>query len=320
MPLSASISLVRSPLTAPLLDGAVSLPSATLTVNEAKSVNRNSQEMVSGTYDIGEMSLATYFKAREDGLPFVGLPVFTGRRFVHSGIHTRPGAGLSTAGDLAGRRVCLPQYWMTSSVWHRVLLSQEYGVGPEQVRWVTTGRERLNSAGYPPGVEITLAEGRLPGELLAEGDVDAVMVPKRGGRMIGGIDYETPFPDVVAAQRASFAKTGVFPIMHFIVIRGEAAEAAPSLAPDLCEAFSAAKAFTMSDPARRAEMEPPIWGEPVEAALPLFGGDPWPYGIASNRKTLETFQSCLIEQGLVSRAMPLEALFAPYFDSMEAAR
>ncbi len=317
MPANITLSLVRSPLTAPILDRKIAIRGITPEINEAKSVNRNSQEMVNGAYDIAEMSLATYFRAREDGAPFVGLPIFTGRRFVHSGIHTRPGTGIKSPADLAGRRVALPQFWMTSSVWHRVLLSREYGVTADQVRWLTTNPERLKSAGYPSGVDVTLAEGRLPGDLLADGTVDAVLVPKHGGRLMAGAKFETPFENVAAAERASLVKTGIFPIMHFIVVSGEAADASPSLAADLCAAFVAAKASAMADASAIAEMEAPIWGESVQDALPLFDGDPWPYGLEANRRTLETFQDCLIEQGLVQTRMALEALFVPLPDTAE---
>lgn len=314
-----SLSLVRSPLTAPVLDGAVAIDGITPEIHEANSVNRNSREMLDGAYDVAEMSLATYFKAREDGLDFTGLPIFTGRRFVHSGIHTRPGAGIDSPARLAGRRVCVPQYWMTSSVWHRVLLAQEYGVGADRVHWVTTGPERLKSAGYPPGVDVTCADGKLPGELLADGTVDAVLVPKRGGRMIGDAAYETPFADVIAAQCDSFAATGVFPIMHFIVMRGSLAERSPSLAAALCAAFVAAKASAMADEAGLEDMEPPVWGEKVSASLPLFDGDAWPYGIDANRRTLEVIRESLVEQGLIRTPVKLDALFATNLKQTETA-
>lgn len=306
---TASLSLVRSPLTAPVLDGTVRVPGVTLAINEAKSVNRNSQEMVKGAYDIAEMSLATYFKAREDGLPFAGLPLFTGRRFVHSGIHVRPGSGIDSPAQLAGRRVCLPQFWMTSSVWHRVLLAREYSLTADRISWVLTNRERLRSAGYPAGVAIEVVEGRLPGELLADGTVDAVLVPKRGGRLMAGAAFEAPFKNVVEAQRASYAKTGIFPIMHFIAMRADLIAEFPGLARDLCDAFVKAKTKAMGDVTALAEMEPPVWGEPVAAALATFGGDPWPYGLAANRHTLEAFRDSLIEQGLLHTRIPIDPLF-----------
>ena len=317
MALPVSISLVRSPLTAPILDGQFVIGGITLKINEAKSVNRNSQEMLDGVYDVAEMSLATYFKAREDGLPLIGLPIFTGRRFVHSGIHTRAGFGVSSPEQLAGRCICVPQYWMTSSVWHRILLSEEYGVRADQVRWITTSRERLKTADYPPDIDITLVDGVLPGDLLAEGVVDAVLVPKRGGRMMGSAPYETPFDDIVGAQRGSYTKTGIFPIMHFIVMRAPLADEIPTLPSDIREIFGAAKTTTLNDAQALAGMESPLWGETVENALPLFGGDPWPYGIAANRPTLEAIQTSLLEQGFIHTRMPMETLFAAQTGFME---
>jgi len=314
-----SLSLVRSPLTGPVMDGTVPVSGVAFAVNEAGSVNRNSQEMLKGLYDIAEMSIATYFKARQEGLPFIGIPVFTGRRFVHSGIHARPGAGIRSPADLAGKRVCLPQFWMTSSVWHRVFLSREYGIDAGQIEWVVTNPERLESAAYPAGVSVTLQQGRLPGQLLADGEVDAVLVPKRGGRLMAGAKFETPFEDVVAAQRDSYVRTGVFPIMHFVVMRGSLVAERPDLPARLYEAFAAAKAGALAAPGGLDGMEEPVWGETTAAALAMFDGDPWPYGLSANRPTLDLFQDCLIEQGLIAKPMPFDELFAPGHDTREAA-
>lgn len=43
----------------------------------------------------------------------------------------------------------------------------------------------------------------------------------------------------------------------------------------------------------------------------LFGDDLWPYGVKSNKKTLEASVSFLYYQGILDREIPLEELFAP---------
>jgi 4,5-dihydroxyphthalate decarboxylase len=306
---SVSFSLVRSPLTGPVLDGAIKFDGIEPVYHEGKSVNRNSQQMLAGDFDIGEMSLATFVRAKEDGLPLIGIPVFTGRRFVHAGIHCRPGAEIKEPGDLRGRRVGLPQFWMTSSVWHRIFLSTEYDIPQTAIQWVMAGGERIKSATYPAGVDVTLSEDRSLSELLNAGDVDAIMVPKRGGRMISDIEYEVPFGEIIQAQHASLQKTGIFPIMHFIVIRAELATDLPALPPALFAAFSEAKANALAIAGALDDMETPIYGESTPNTLPLFGGDPWPYGIEANRQTLECFLKCVEEQGLVGRKMDVDELF-----------
>jgi 4,5-dihydroxyphthalate decarboxylase len=306
---AVSFSLVRSPLTAAILDGAMTIGDIDPVAHEAKSVNRNSRQMLAGDFEVGEMSLATYVRAREDGLPLIGIPVFTGRRFVHSGIHCRPGAGIADPGDLRGRRVGLPQFWMTSSVWHRIFLSSEYDIPQTAIQWVVTSRERLESAGYPPGVEIALSEDNSLGALLNSGRLDAIMVPKRGGRMIGDSPYEVPFAEIVDAQKSSLRQTGIFPIMHFIVMSTDLAKEVPTLPADLFAAFLNAKAAALETPKSLADMEQPIYDAPVADSLSLFDGDPWPYGVEANRQTLDCFLDCVVEQGLVGRRMDIEELF-----------
>lgn len=117
-----SISLVASPLTRPILDGQA--PVAGVAVRtQAQGVNTNSLEMLDLKYDVAEMSLATFTKAREQGVPLVALPIFPGRRFMQPGATFRASAHLRGLSDLRGKRVGPPQFWMTSSVWHRLLVA-----------------------------------------------------------------------------------------------------------------------------------------------------------------------------------------------------
>jgi hypothetical protein len=112
-----TLSVIPSGLTAAILDGTIPIRNAGLQMFEAKSVDKNSRAMLGLEFDIGEMSFATFLKAREDGVPLVGLPIFTGRRFSHPCISFHRGAGISALADLSGKRVGVPQYWLTSSVW-----------------------------------------------------------------------------------------------------------------------------------------------------------------------------------------------------------
>jgi 4,5-dihydroxyphthalate decarboxylase len=47
----------------------------------------------------------------------------------------------------------------------------------------------------------------------------------------------------------------------------------------------------------------------VTEAQKLFGNDCWPYGIESNRTTLEAFLQYCHEQGVTAREVRLEELF-----------
>jgi 4,5-dihydroxyphthalate decarboxylase len=285
-----ALALVPSSLTTPLLDGTVKIEGVAVVPHAAKSVDDNSRAMLSGGFDVAEMSLATFCRAKDQGARLIGLPVFPGRRFVQPGVAVGKGRNYASPRELAGKTVALPQYWLTSSVWHRGVLQHEYGVAPEGVDWVTVVAER-GAAEFPKGVRVAAREGLKIPELLERGEVDAALVPRP-------IPGNCLFRDPAAAQREYVLATGIFPIMHFIVMREEVAE----LAPALMRAFEAAKA-------RAAAPEPPIQGMSIEEGMRAIGRDPWPYGLVKNRAVLDTFLLYAHEQGLVRTRQTVDALF-----------
>jgi 4,5-dihydroxyphthalate decarboxylase len=285
-----ALSLVPSSLTTPLLDGTVKIDGVAVVPHAAKSVDDNSRAMLSGGFDVAEMSLATFARAKDRGAKLIGLPVFPGRRFVQPGVAVGKGRKFASPRAFAGKTVALPQYWLTSSMWHRGLLQHEYGVAPNQVNWVTVVAERGESA-FPDGVNVTVREGAKIPELLDAGEVDAALLPRP-------IPGNCIFRNASQAQREYVLATGIFPIMHFIVMREEAAE----LAPALMRAFERAKS-------RAAAPEPPIQGMSVEEGTRAIGRDPWPYGLAKNRAVLDTFLGYAHEQGLVRMRQSVDALF-----------
>lgn len=313
MPIHLSASLVPGPLTAPLLDGDVVPEGINWTLSAERSVDRNSRHMLALGFDVGEMSLATFLKAREQGVPFLGLPIFTGRRFLQPCVLCDQAAGITELGDLAGKKVGLPQFWMTSSVWHRGIL-QQHGVNQREITWYTAGDERLPGLGPPPGVEVQCVQGQPIQELLLTGQIDAVLLPRPVDALAAEREGLTrPFGDVVRAQRDYFAATGVFPIMHFVVLREELAHAYPWLPERLCHAFQKAREWAVQT---GHGPDQPIVGLPDELSRALFPTDPWTYGLAPNRRALEMFLEFATTQGLLAQAPKLESLFVPSVDHL----
>lgn len=302
---SLTMSLVPGELTQPVIDGLVRVEGAVWDVSTSKSVDGNSRQMLNGAFDVAEMSFATFLKAREQGRDLIGLPIFTGRGFLQPSVACV--GGITRPEDLAAKRVGLPQFWMTSSVWHRGILEQQHGVKQDAVEWLTQADERFEDIRTPRGVRI----GRLPadlalGDALRRGHVDAIMVPPRGARSLGD-EVSRPYPDPIEAQRAYFETTGVFPIMHFVVMRQSVFEATPTLPSALFAAFTEAKRISAAAPGLPA----PIAGLSPAHQEALFGTDPWPYGIDANRRTLETFLNFTTAQGWIDRPRPLEDFFVP---------
>ena len=303
-----TLSVIPSPLTRPVLSGQVTVPGVTLRAQEAKSVDDNSRRMLDLAFDVGEMSLATFVKACEQGVPLVALPLFTGRRFLQPSVSVARSSGIRDLAEVRGKRVGLPQFWMTSSVWHRLVLRQMHGVSQEQVTWVTTAPERMEALGMPAGVEVRQdTTGRSPRELLEVGEIDAIMSP-RGGLTADPV-ATSAFADPVAAQREYYQRTRIFPIMHMVVMKEDLAEREPGLVAGLCEAFDGAKATGLAE-AMEDPRERPITGAEPEDVRSLMGDDPWRYGIEPNRHVLETFLRDARDQCLIQRPLAVDELFA----------
>lgn len=303
-----SLSAIPSALTAPLLDGAVAPMGVELEAIAAKSVDGNSRKMLALAFDVAEMSFATFLKAKEDGLPLIGLPVFTGRRFLQPCIVWSRRAGLRSLSELNGKRVGLPQYWMTSSVWHRGFLRHEYGVRPETITWHTTTPERLSTLRLPPGVKLVQEPEQTDlRDRLTAGAIDAIVAPRPAKEDDGAA---SPFADVVGAQCEYYRRSGLSPVMHFVVMRAQLDQEHPDLAAALYRAFKEVKALALAEAYPQAPPQSPVHGQTFAQARVFFGGDPWPYGVEPNRRVLETFLDYACEQGLVQRRFQVEELFA----------
>jgi 4,5-dihydroxyphthalate decarboxylase len=306
--LRLNVSLVPGPITQPILDGEIDIAGVDLTVHIGQSVDRNSRDMLDRTFDVAEMSLATFAKAREQGAPLVGLPIFTGRRFLQPCVVTSASAGVAALADLRGKRIGLPQFWMTSSVWHRGILSQA-GVLQSEATWYTAATERLPGLETPHGVDIRLQTGP-PSleEMLFSGDLDALMTPRSHeslARDRPGLSL--PYQDVAQATLDYLERTGVYPIMHFVVMSADLEARHPWLATALFEAFARAKHRAL---AAGAAPELPV-GARADDFARVLGPDPWLFGLERNRQPLQTFLDFAVTQGLLVSPVCVEDLFAP---------
>jgi len=272
-------------------------------------------------FDVSEMSLSTYLNLRargDDGL--VGIPVFPSRVFRHGYIFVNRDAGIGRPEDLAGRRVGTMQWQLTSSLWLRGTLADEHGVQPSSITWLVGGQDEPGQherapVDVPPEVRVeAIPPGTSLGGLLVEGAIDAIFAP-HVPRVFRDGDPRVVrlFPDFRAVETDYFRRTGLFPIMHLVVVRRDVHEANPSLAAGLLAAFCAAKARAMDRlrfTGTLATMVPWLVAE-FEAAEALFGARYWPYGVDANRPELETAIRYAVEQGIARRSLTVEELFAP---------
>lgn len=272
-------------------------------------------------FDVSEFSFSTYTAlfARGDRR-FVAIPVFPSRNFRHGYLFINTRAGIERPEDLRGKRIGVPEYQMTAALWIRAVLEHDYAVKPSDMHWFTGG---LWSPGYeeraemslPADVELTvIPEDRYLEEMLDAGDLDALFTPARPASLVAGEDKVTRlFPNFREVEKDYYKRTGFFPIMHTVVIRRELYEANRWIAMSLYEAYEMTK--------RRARerlistgslaVSLPWVAADLEEMDEVFGGqDAWIYGVEPNRKILEAMIGYSVEQGLATRRVELEELFA----------
>jgi 4,5-dihydroxyphthalate decarboxylase len=266
-------------------------------------------------FDVSELSLSTYTVLRGRGEPLVAIPVFPSFMFRHSAIWVRDGAGIREPRDLVGRRVGVPKYHMTAAVWVRGILEDEYGVAPADLKWFEGGEGaavKEVDVTLPPAIRHQLVAGdRTLGDLLAMGELDAFIGARRPAGQDGMAPVRRLFPDFRRVERAYYERTRIFPIMHTIVLREELTRQHPWLARSLYEAFAEAKRLAyrrIADTAVLPYVLPWLVAE-MEETRALMGDDPFPYGVARNRKTVETLAGYSFRQSLAPRRLTVEELF-----------
>ncbi len=265
-------------------------------------------------FDVSELSLSTYTVLRGRGEPLVAIPAFPSFSFRHSSIFVGADAGIREPGDLSGKRVGVPKYHMTAAVWIRGTLEDEYGVAPRDIHWFEGGEgARVKEVDVTLPAEIrkeAVPAGRNLGDMVASGELDAFIGARRPAAFASG-RVRRLFPDFRRVERAYYEKTGIFPIMHAVVLKEELARRHPWLPRSLYDAFVEAKrvAYQRLDFTAALPVSLPWLVAEVEETRALMGDDPFPYGVARNRKTLETLAGYTFRQGLPPPHPTAEEMF-----------
>ena len=270
-------------------------------------------------FDAAEMSMSSYMMTRDRGHPdLVAIPVFPSRFFRHSCVFVNSDAGIDEPADLRGKKVGVPEYQMTASLWVRGTLQHDYGVAPGDMQWFhggeeESGREEKLELSLPDNVRLDpIPEDQTLSGMLATGDLDA-LVTARAPSSFETDSVERLFPDFREVERDYYARTGHFPIMHTVVLRGEVYEETPWVAQELYKAFTAAKDHCLDRIGDSGELQValPWLHSELEATRDLMGEEYWPYGVEANRETLETMTQYSYEQGLTAEKLDVDDLFAP---------
>jgi 4,5-dihydroxyphthalate decarboxylase len=244
-------------------------------------------------FDVCELAPTTYIIARAYGAPFVGLPIFVVRRFHHGGLLVRPDAGIKTPKDLEGKKVGVRAYSVTTGVWTRQVLIDEFGLDSSKVTWVVDDEEHVTQLKLPSNV-IHAPAGSSLAEMMASGELSAGFAAAAGigrtGAPTGGwkeveADYPDLLPNATELETEYYARTGV----------------------SIYDAFAQAKKEWL---ARLDAGEATAASDKKYLELrKIVGHDPLPYGLQENLKTIETLEATAFKQGLTPRRMSIDELF-----------
>jgi 4,5-dihydroxyphthalate decarboxylase len=272
-------------------------------------------------FDLTELSASSLILTTARGeAKYFALPIFLSRVFRHSACYIRTDRAIRSPQDLRGKLIGVPEYQMTAALWARGILSDEYGVKSEEIRWRNgglnkPGRGERTPISLPSSFELqSIPSDTTLSDMLAAGELDGIITARAPACYTAGApNVERLFPDFRSAEEEYYRKTQMFPIMHLLAIRKTLVEANPWLAMSVVKAFYEAKQLAMAEMREIAVLPTmlPWLSDDLKRVQAVMGTDVWPYGIRENRKELDAMLRYSIEQGLSSRQVELEELFAP---------
>lgn len=323
-PLELSMALSDNGRTRPIIDGVNGIEGLRLRVTVVHPSEMFWRQLKFGDFDVSEMSMSSLLIAAARGdFTWAAIPVFTSRMFFHTRALVRADRGIDKPEDLRGKRVAVPEYQQTSAIWSRGIFKDEFGVDPRDVEWFMERAPDMSHGGStgfvpPPGVRLNhIPLSTNIGEMLVSGDLDATLLYLTNTNLVdrSTIDIAREpkvrplFADPPAEEQRYYAKTGIYPINHTLVVRRELLAKHPWLALNLYGGFLRAKEG-VTKRAREALdswVETGAFGAGAEKA---FRADPLAYGIKAARPVLETIAKYVHEQGLTDRQVRLEEVFA----------
>jgi len=318
-PVPLTIAVAEYPHTKAVLSGRIPIdgvaPRFATVVPQIAAYRRMVRDV---EFDVCELAPTTYIIARALGAPFVALPIFVSRAFHHGGLLVRPDAGIRSPRDLEGKKVGVRAYSVTTGVWTRGILIDEYGLDSAKVTWVVDDEEHVRELKLPPNV-VQAPEGTSLVEMMAKGEISAGFSGNAGlgraGKPTAGwdaknippADYPDLFPDPKPLESAWFRKTRIYPMHGTIVVKESVLRDHPWVARSLCEAYGAAKEEWVA--ALRAGSADTASDRKYRGLTAIVGEDPLPFGIERNRATIEALESYAFKQRLIPRRMTVEELF-----------
>lgn len=228
---------------------------------EVSPITKAFAQMVrQGSYDISEMAMVTFLQAKAFGKPLVLIPAAVAARSQEvSLIKLANNHSIKGPADLKGKRVGVRAYSQTTGAWVRGILSENFGIAPEQVHWTTF--EDPHVAEYSDPAFATRAKsGSVLLDMLRAGELDAVIV---GNDKPTDADLADVYADADEAGRQFARKHGFVPVNHVIVAKQSVVE---TQLEALTEFWDAVKAAWKDSPSSK---DLPIGRKAIEPSVAL---------------------------------------------------
>ncbi|HSE85248.1 MAG TPA: PhnD/SsuA/transferrin family substrate-binding protein [Candidatus Binatia bacterium] len=305
--------------TRPLIDGRVQAEGIDLDIKVMRPRETFPRMLEHKEFEVSELSLGSYVSLKGRGTcPFVAVPVALSKIFRHSCIYIRTDAGIRTPQDLRGKRVGTTQLSSTGVVFMNGMLQHEYGVTLEDIHWFIGGlagstQRPLIPLNLPRKINIEfLSSNQTLEGMLETGDLDALVVLfipsifQNGSSRIARL-----FPNYYELETDYYRRTGIFPIMHTVVLRDDIYQEHPWAARSLYKAFCEARDLAIDGlyDTDALRLSLPWLIHHVEETWRVLGKDFWAYGLAPNRPALEAIGQYVYEQGFSPRIVSPDELF-----------
>jgi len=322
--LKLSLAITSNPRTWPIVDGRVKADGIDFTMSVLGPAEMFWRQLNFAEFDVSEISMSELMMIRSRGDDrFIGIPVFTTRRFYHTMTLVRQDAGISGPADLQGKRVGVPEYVQTAALWTRGVLENEFGIAPKDMIFFMERlptRSHAGAIGFtaPPGVTINqIPPEKSIASMMLAGELDACVAYFGNPGLIDRSDVDLAshpaikplFSDRAAEAMRFYKKTGIYPINHGMAIKRAVYERNPWTVINILKAF--ARANDIADAERREHvayhLETGLLSDDYRRSLATRLVN---HGLKANRATLELAAKYSNQQGLTPRVMNMEELFA----------
>jgi 4,5-dihydroxyphthalate decarboxylase len=315
----------QNPRIVPLVDGTVPLDGHEMDWHVGHAAQLFHWHLHENACDVFEFSISNYLITKDEirhgertGLHWLAIPTFLLKAAMWIEFYVHADSGIRSFADLKGKRIGIPDYQMTAGVWMRIVLRELYGIRPQDIAWVNgrtteyTHNESVTDR-LAPGIEVRrLQPGERLNDLLQRGEIDGAYGDSASAAVEPSEKVRLLPPEIGRqAFRDYYTKTGMTPVNHVLLMQERLLEHDPALPMKLYDASERSKQVAYERARQAAEAYFLFPDLTFADAAAEFGADPFPPGLATNRRMIQTVIDELLDEGLIRQAPEIDALFAP---------